>query len=39
MMNFWLEKGVGGFRMDVIDLVGKIPDQKLQAMDLSYMII
>lgn len=26
MMNFWLEKGVGGFRMDVIDLVGKIPD-------------
>ena len=29
MMNFWLEKGVGGFRMDVIDLVGKIPDQKI----------
>lgn len=27
MMNFWLDKGVGGFRMDVIDLVGKIPDQ------------
>ncbi|SMG42292.1 glycoside hydrolase family 13 protein [Paenibacillus aquistagni] len=27
MMNFWLDKGVGGFRMDVIDLIGKIPDQ------------
>ncbi|MBP2097658.1 glycoside hydrolase family 13 protein [Enterococcus rivorum] len=27
LMNFWLEKGVGGFRMDVIDLVGKLPDQ------------
>lgn len=29
MMNFWLNKGVGGFRMDVIDLVGKIPDQQI----------
>ncbi|GKU83512.1 alpha-glucosidase [Niallia sp. NCCP-28] len=29
MMNFWLEKGVGGFRMDVIDLVGKVPDQEI----------
>lgn len=29
LMNFWLEKGIGGFRMDVIDLVGKIPDQKI----------
>ncbi|MEG0255462.1 MAG: alpha-glucosidase [Vagococcus sp.] len=29
MMNFWLEKGVGGFRMDVIDLIGKIPDEKI----------
>lgn len=27
MMNFWLEKGVGGFRMDVIDLIGKVPDE------------
>lgn len=23
MMNFWIAKGIGGFRMDVIDLVGK----------------
>ncbi|WP_271490943.1 glycoside hydrolase family 13 protein [Enterococcus sp. 5H] len=29
MMNFWINKGIGGFRMDVIDLVGKIPDQKI----------
>lgn len=27
MMNFWLEKGIGGFRMDVIDLIGKEVDQ------------
>lgn len=26
MMNFWIEKGVGGFRLDVIDLIGKEPD-------------
>lgn len=26
MMNFWIEKGVGGFRLDVIDLIGKDPD-------------
>lgn len=27
MMNFWIDKGIGGFRMDVIDLIGKIPDK------------
>ncbi|EKF50508.1 glycoside hydrolase family 13 protein [Lactococcus garvieae] len=27
MMNFWIDKGIGGFRMDVIDLIGKQPDQ------------
>ena len=25
MMNFWIDKGIDGFRMDVIDLIGKIP--------------
>ena len=25
MMNFWIDKGIGGFRMDVIDMIGKIP--------------
>ncbi|MDN6385152.1 MAG: alpha-glucosidase [Alkalibacterium sp.] len=29
MMNFWLDKGIGGFRMDVIDLIGKKPDEKI----------
>jgi len=29
MMNFWVDKGIGGFRMDVIDLIGKIPDDKI----------
>ncbi|WP_317946625.1 alpha-glucosidase [Carnobacterium maltaromaticum] len=27
LMNFWLAKGIGGFRMDVIDLIGKMPDK------------
>ncbi len=31
MMNFWLDKGVGGFRMDVIELIGKVPDEKVTA--------
>jgi glycosidase len=29
MMNFWLDKGVGGFRMDVIDLIAKEVDRKI----------
>jgi glycosidase len=29
MMNFWLDKGVSGFRMDVIDLIGKEIDDKI----------
>ena len=29
MMNFWLEKGIGGFRLDVIDLIGKQPEQSI----------
>ncbi|WP_127849278.1 glycoside hydrolase family 13 protein [Lacticaseibacillus hulanensis] len=30
MMNFWLDKGIGGFRMDVIDLIGKDPDHEIR---------
>ncbi|MDZ4992259.1 alpha,alpha-phosphotrehalase [Clostridium perfringens] len=30
LINFWIEKGVGGFRMDVIDLIGKIPDEMIK---------
>ena len=29
MMNFWIDKGIGGFRMDVIDMISKVPDQKI----------
>ena len=29
MMNFWIDKGIGGFRMDVIDLIGKVPDERI----------
>ena len=31
MMNFWIDKGLGGFRMDVIDMIGKIPDQLIDT--------
>lgn len=31
MINWWIDKGVGGFRLDVIDLVGKEPDVKRMA--------
>ncbi len=27
MVNYWIEKGVEGFRLDVIDLIGKDPDK------------
>ncbi|TFL17359.1 alpha-glucosidase [Jannaschia formosa] len=27
MMTWWLDKGIGGFRMDVIELIGKDPDR------------
>lgn len=29
MINFWVDKGIGGFRMDVIDLIGKVPDEMI----------
>ena len=31
MMNWWLDKGVAGFRMDVIDLIGKEPESGIVA--------
>ena len=39
MMNFWIDKGVGGFRMDVIDLIGKIPLEGLLQTDQNCMNI
>lgn len=29
MIRFWVDKGVGGFRLDVIDNIGKEPDRKI----------
>ncbi|AJQ95059.1 glycoside hydrolase family 13 protein [Gynuella sunshinyii] len=29
MMNRWLDRGIAGFRMDVIEMLGKIPDQEI----------
>ncbi|WP_245422893.1 alpha-glucosidase [Rhizobium sp. S9] len=29
MMNWWLERGIAGFRMDVIDYIGKQADREL----------
>lgn len=31
MMNWWLDRGIGGFRMDVIDLIGKVVDAQIMA--------
>ncbi|WP_312629303.1 alpha-glucosidase [Scandinavium sp.] len=31
MMNRWLARGIGGFRMDVIDLIGKEVDKQIMA--------
>lgn len=28
-VRFWVDKGVGGFRLDVIDQIGKVPDEKI----------
>ena len=30
-MNFWIDKGIGGFRMDVIELIGKVPEEEITA--------
>ncbi|MGL4589085.1 MAG: alpha-glucosidase [Mycoplasmatales bacterium] len=29
MINYWLDKGVEGFRLDVIDLIGKEPEKEI----------
>lgn len=31
LMNFWIEKGIAGFRMDVIELIGKIPEKEITS--------
>lgn len=29
MIRWWMNKGIGGFRLDVIDLIAKVPDLKI----------
>ena len=29
MINWWMDKGIGGFRLDTVDLFGKKPDQMI----------
>ena len=29
MIRWWMEKGVGGFRLDVIDQIAKVPDERI----------
>ena len=36
MMNWWCEKGIDGFRMDVIDLIGKIPEESIMYGEKSH---
>ena len=31
MIRFWVDKGVEGFRLDVIDQIAKVPDEKITA--------
>ncbi len=31
MMNWWIDKGIGGFRLDVIDLIGKEIDKGISG--------
>jgi glucan 1,6-alpha-glucosidase len=31
MINWWMDKGVGGFRLDVIDQIAKEPDHKITS--------
>ena len=31
MIRFWVAKGVGGFRLDVIDQIAKVPEEKITA--------
>ena len=31
MIRFWVDKGVGGFRLDVIDQIAKVPEDKITS--------
>ena len=31
MINWWIDRGIEGFRLDVIDHIGKVPDKKIMV--------
>ena len=31
MINWWIDRGIEGFRLDVIDHIGKVPDEKIMV--------
>ncbi len=37
MVNFWIDLGVGGFRLDVIDLIGKEPDKLITGKGPNFL--
>jgi oligo-1,6-glucosidase len=39
MMNWWLDRGVSGFRMDVIDLIGKDAARGITSNGRGFTII
>ncbi len=36
MINWWLDKGIDGFRLDVINLIGKDPDKQILTSEKSH---
>ncbi|MBU5333202.1 MAG: alpha,alpha-phosphotrehalase [Anaerocolumna aminovalerica] len=39
LINWWLDKGIDGFRMDVIDLIGKIPEESVMFGEKSHIYL
>lgn len=37
MINYWVDNGVEGFRLDVIDLIGKDPDKLIKSKGPNYI--
>ncbi len=38
MMNWWIDRGIGGFRLDVIDLIGKEIDNGITGNGHAYIL-
>ena len=39
LINWWLDIGIDGFRMDVIDLIGKIPEEAVMVSDKTHQYL